>query len=107
MAREIYSWRKTTEGDLKLSRSSYGETGVHVTEAVDTWADANMSAFDRIMQKHDRRSGASHEVDLRGSPNTSFYTSHHPSGAPDTLIVQTEFDSRGRALSWAAFASEF
>ena len=110
MSRETYKWTKTTEGDLFLSRSTYGETGVHLTQSVDEWADssrANTSALDRIMRKHDRRSGARHEEDLRGPPGTNFYTSHDPAGAPDTIIVQTEFDKRGRALSWAAFASEF
>lgn len=110
MSRETYKWTKASAGDLLLSRSTYGETGVHVTKSVDEWAErshANTSSFERIMRKHDRRSGARHEEDLRGPPGAEFYTSHDPPGAPDTIIVNTEFDRRGRALSWAAFASEF
>ncbi len=107
MTRETFRRRRTNEGDLDLSKSSYGESGVHVSRGVDHWANANVSAFDRIVRKHDQRTGARHETDLRGPPGTELYTSHRAPGARDDIIITTEFDSRGRSLSWAAFTSEF
>lgn len=107
MSKERFTLHKTNEGPIYLSRSTYGETGVHVSRGVDRWAERNASAFDRIIDKHDKRTGARHESDLYGTPNTELYTQHNPAGARDTIIINTEFNSRGKAFSWAAYASEF
>lgn len=110
MFRETFKTYRTNEGPISLSRASYGETGIHVSRGVDRWSNEssrNEDALERMLDKHDKRSGARHETDLRGPPGTEFYTSHRAPGAGDDVIITTEFDSKGRSFSWAAFTSEF
>lgn len=100
---------RTSDGAIPLTKASFGESGVHLSRGVLEWSESSERAdrqLEAAIRKHDRRTKARHEYDLKGRPGTEITTSTDPSGAHDTLHIITEFGRSGVGFTYAVFSSE-